>query len=176
MHTRNCTGTHTNHTLFHARTRAHTTRGRLLAKPAARAPALLTPQPKCARARLKGRHTPAGAGSAILQGPYLLPARMHRPHPPITGAAECPLPAPAFDHGDQQPIPGTGTCSLTRDLGQPGFQWLPQQSHILAASVWQCVLLTMARRCTAQPVDPRARGTGKGRAFICVYGRHRSTQ
>ena len=126
MHTRKCTSTHTNHTLFHARTRAHTTRGRLLAKPAARAPALLTPQPKCARARLKGRHTPAGAGSAILQGPYLLPARMHRPHPPITGAAECPLPAPAFDHGDQQPIPGTGTCSLTRDLGQPGFQWLPQ--------------------------------------------------
>ena len=120
-------------------------------------PALLAPQPKCARAWAEGGHILAGAGSGC-PTPPLLAARAGTSliHPRSgSGAAECRSPAQPCD---PQPMPGAGTGSLTHDLFPPGFQWLPPvpgrgpvraglggikiystQSHILAAPVchWQ---------------------------------------
>ena len=84
----------------------------------------------------------------------------------------CRAPSPAATVPTVPAGPGPRFTGPVRAAG-----WAGRNQNILHAIPYlscNCVPLTGVRRCTAQPADPRARGTGPGRAFICENALHKN--
>ena len=99
------------------------------------------------------------------------------------------VPAPRV-RSRRTPVTGTGVRPLTSahrlsvaaSRAGPGSTWAPvcrpdsgwagTNQNIFHAIPHLSCTWTLARKCKAQPADPRARGTCQGLAFICYISLH----